>query len=87
MDKNVNIESCKLAMDYMDICIESIERNKRRIERQKQKLEELKQDNTLYSVAEEYDIRETINKCYCNINIKKEELKTQLDFIKNLYEL
>ena len=87
MEKNWNLESIKIALEYASLCSESIERNKKRIERQEEKLENLKRDNTLYSVAEEYDIKEVIKKCKINIDKKKEELKQQLDFVSKQYEL
>ena len=74
-------------MEYASLCSEQIERNKRRIERQEKKLENLKRDNSLYSVAEEYDIKEVIKRCKINIDKKKEELKQQLEFISKQYEL
>ena len=83
MEKNWNLESIKIALEYASLCSEQIERNKRRIERQEEKLENLKRDNSLYSVAEEYDIKE----CKINIDKKKEELKQQLDFISKHYNL
>ena len=85
--KNWDLESIKIALESASLCSESIERNKRRIERQEEKLENLKKDNTLYSVAEEYDIKEVIKKCKINIDKKKEELKQQLDFISKHYNL
>ena len=87
MEKNWNLESIKIALEYAKLCSEQIERNKRRIERQEEKLENLKRDNSLYSVAEEYDIKEVIKKCKINIDKKKEELKQQLDFISKHYDL
>lgn len=85
--KNCDLESIKIALEYASLCSEQIERNKRRIERKEEELENLKRDNTLYSVAEEYDIKEVIKKCKINIDKKKEELKQQLDFISKQYEL
>ena len=85
--KNWDLESIKIALEYACLCSEQIERNKRRIERQEKKLENLKKDNSLYSVAEEYDIKEVIKKCKINIDKKKEELKQQLDFVSKQYEL
>ena len=87
MEKNWNLESIKIALEYASLCSEQIERNKRRIEIQEEKLENLKRDNTLYSVAEEYDIKEVIKRCKINIDKKKEELKQQLDFVSKQYEL
>ena len=87
MEKNWNLESIKIALEYASLCSEQIERKKRRIERQEEKLENLKRDNSLYSVAEEYDIKEVIKKCKINIDKKKEELKQQLDFISKHYNL
>ena len=87
MEKNWNLESIKIALEYASLCSEQIERNKRRIERQEEKLENLKRDNTLYSVAEEYDIKEVIKKCKINIDKKKEELKQQLEFVNRHYDL
>ena len=87
MEKNWNLEPIKISLEYASLCSESIERNKRRIERQEEKLENLKRDNTLYSVAEEYDIKEVIKRCKINIDKKKEELKQQLEFISKQYEL
>ena len=87
MEKNWNLEYIKIALEYASLCSEQIERNKKRIERQEEKLENLKRDNTLYSVAEEYDIKEVIKRCKINIDKKKEELKQQLDFISKQYEL
>ena len=87
MKKNLDLESIKIALEYASLCSESIERNKRRIERQEKKLENLKRDNTLYSVAEEYDIKEVIKKCKINIDKKKEELKQQLEFVNRHYNL
>ena len=83
----LNLESIKIALEYASLCSERIERNKRRIERQEKKLENLKKDNTLYSVAEEYDIKEVIKKCKINIDKKKKELKQQLDFVSKQYNL
>ena len=85
--ENWNLESIKIALEYASLCSEQIERNKKRIEIQEEKLKNLKRDNTLYSVAEEYDIKEVIKKCKINIDKKKEELKQQLDFISKQYEL
>ena len=87
MEKNWNLESIKIALEYASLCSKQIERNKRRIERQEKKLENLKRDNSLYSVAEEYDIKEVIKRCKINIDKKKEELKQQLEFISKQYEL
>ena len=87
MEKNWDLESIKIDLEYASLCSESIERNKKRIERQEEKLKNLKRDNTLYSVAEEYDIKEVIKKCKINIDKKKEELKQQLDFVSKQYEL
>lgn len=87
MNKNLNLEGVKIALDYAQLCVESIERNEMRLKRNKQKLEELKIDNTLYSVAEEYDIKSVIKKCELNIENKKQELKQQLDFIAEKYDL
>ena len=87
MEKNWNLESINIALEYAKLCSEQIERNKRRIERQEEKLENLKRDNSLYSVAEEYDIKEVIKKCKINIDKKKEELKQQLDFVSKQYNL
>ena len=87
MEKNWNLESIKIALEYASLCSESIERNKRRIEKQEEKLKNLKRDNSLYSVAEEYDIKEVIKRCKINIDKKKEELKQQLDFISKHYNL
>ena len=87
MKKNWDLESIKIALEYASLCSESIEFNKRRIEKQEEKLENLKRDNTLYSVAEEYDIKEVIKKCKKNIDKKKEELKQQLDFVSKQYDL
>ena len=85
--KNWDLESIKIALEYASLCSKQIERNKRRIERQEKKLENLKRDNSLYSVAEEYDIKEVIKRCKINIDKKKEELKQQLEFISKQYEL
>ena len=85
--KNCDLESINIALEYAKLCSEQIERNKKRIERQEEKLENLKRDNTLYSVAEEYDIKEVIKRCKINIDKKKEELKQQLDFISKQYNL
>ena len=87
MNKNLNLEGVKIALDYAQLCVESTERNEMRLKRNKQKLEELKIDNTLYSVAEEYDIKSVIKKCELNIENKKQELKQQLDFIAEKYDL
>ena len=87
MEKNWNLESINIALEYAKLCSEQIERNKKRIERQEEKLENLKRDNTLYSVAEEYDIKEVIKRCKINIEKKKEELKQQLDFVNRHYDL
>ena len=87
MEKNWNLESINIALEYAKLCSEQIERNKKRIEIQEEKLKNLKRDNTLYSVAEEYDIKEVIKKCKINIDKKKEELKQQLDFVSKQYEL
>ena len=87
MEKNWNLESIKIALEYASLCSEQIERNKKRIEKQEEKLKNLKRDNTLYSVAEEYDIKEVIKRCKINIEKKKEELKQQLDFVSKQYEL
>ena len=45
MEKNWNLESIKIALEYASLCSEQIERNKKRIERQEEKLENLKKDN------------------------------------------
>ena len=87
MEKNWNLESINIALEYASLCAEQIERNKKRIEREEKKLENLKKDNSLYSVAEEYDIKEVIKRCKINIDKKKEELKQQLDFVSKHYEL
>ena len=87
MEKNWNLESIKIALEYASLCSEQIERNKKRIEKQEEKLKNLKRDNTLYSVAEEYDIKEVIKRCKINIEKKKEESKQQLEFISKQYEL
>ena len=53
MEKNWNLESINIALEYAKLCSEQIERNKKRIERQEKKLENLKRDNTLYYEGDE----------------------------------